>query len=357
MIKNRTVCLLKMDIPKIKILKFCNLIIFGGFIFGLMMMSEVPYSDAEEFMISIPYGAFNPELNTPAEVWYDPPGLRIHVGDTVTWSNDDREGHTVTSGVGAGRFDWMGTKNLGTPDGIFDSERFMPGELWSYTFEKEGTFDYFCVIHPWMEGMVFVETEIPEYPHDATGKKFEEFPIYQITPDQSVEINFSWEPVVIKTNEKVNFIYRFYDAVYDLPLRKMQYDISIIHNGNVVFDEKDAVSGAGGDYRQWIYDEPGTTIVKIKNIRPYGTVAEMEIKFTDNTSGRLADFSTIVYDNTEKTFTTERIVQPKQTLQFYYEIAIAIIVVPAIMLLVAIKYMWKSKPTTSINQERKSSPI
>ena len=201
----------------------------------LLIFGSAHKSHAEEFTISIPYGAFNPELNTPAEVWYDPPELTINVGDTITWINDDREGHTVTSGDGAGRFDWMGSKKLGEPDGIFDSNRFMPEESWSYTFEDIGLFNYFCIIHPWMEGRISVEPLIPDYPHDGTGKKLEEFPMYQITPDKSVEVNFSWEPAVIKTNEKVNFIYRFYDAIYDLPLRKMQYDISIVHNGNLVF--------------------------------------------------------------------------------------------------------------------------
>ncbi|MGH1520756.1 MAG: cupredoxin domain-containing protein [Nitrosopumilus sp.] len=337
---------------------FSTYVLFFPFVAFLIVFGSIQDSHAEEFTISIPFGAFNPELNTPAEVWYDPPELTINVGDTVTWINDDREGHTVTSGDGAGRFEWMGSKNLGEPDDIFDSGRFMPDESWSYTFEDVGSFNYFCIIHPWMEGRIFVEPMIPDYPHDNTGKKLEPFPMYQITPDQSIEVNFSWEPEVIKTHEKVNFIYRFYDAVYDLPLRKMQYDISIIHNGNLVFEEKGAVSGAGGDYRQWIYDEPGTTIVKIKNIQPYGTVAEMQLTFGDDASARLADFSTIVYENTEKTFTTDEIIQPRQTVQFYYEIAIAIILVPGIMLLVAVLYMKnKGSHISSKHEEEKASPI
>ena len=38
-----------------------------------------------------------------------------------------------------------------------------PGESFSFTFEEEGTFDYFCEIHPQMEGSVVVEAaEIPD---------------------------------------------------------------------------------------------------------------------------------------------------------------------------------------------------
>ena len=56
---------------------------------------------------------------------------------------------------------------------------FSPGESWSYEFEESGTFSYFCIIHPWMEGIVIVEKEIPDFPHDATGKKLE-FPLITI---------------------------------------------------------------------------------------------------------------------------------------------------------------------------------
>lgn len=331
------------NVPRI----YSRIIIIG--IFALVVLFNIDQSYAEEYTISIPYGAFNPELNTPAEVWYDPPELIVQVGDTVTWTNDDREGHTVTSGDGAGRFDWMGSKNLGESDGIFDSKRFMPEESWSYTFEEAGSFNYFCVIHPWMEGIVFVEPSIPDYPHDATGKPVE-FPILLITPDNSVEINFSWEPKIIKTHEKVNFIYRFYDATTDQPLRKLQYDIAIIQNGIELYRDKNAVSQAGGDYRQWIFEEPGSVLIKFRDIRSFGKVAETNIDLSGSSVARLGDFSAVVYENTEKIKTVDEIVQPRQTVQFYYEIAVAIIVVPAIMLLIVVIFMKNKGPQTPINQ-------
>ena len=353
--------MIKQNDKKLKSKKFCNNVNHKFFVLFLVGISFILFintenSFAEEFVVSIPYGAFNPELNTPAEVWYDPPELSIVAGDTVTWTNDDREGHTVTSGYGAGRFDWMDTKNLGDPDGLFDSLRFMPGDSWSYTFETQGNYNYFCVIHPWMEGIVFVEPNIPDYPHDATGKKYEQFPIFLITPDNSVEINFSWEPQIIKTHEKVNFIYRFYDAIYDQPLRKLQYDIAILQNNEILYKDEGAVSGAGGDYRQWIFEEPGPIIVKISNIKPYGSVAETQINLSSDGTARLGDFTAMVYENVEKTTTTQKIVQPRDTLQFYYEIAVAIIVVPAVMLAALILYM-KNKKDPLSTPERKASPV
>ena len=121
---------------------YFSLLVIGTFFIADSTLISNVY--AEEYFVNIPFGAFNPELNTPAEVWFDPPVLQIHEGDTITWYNDDREGHTVTSGEGSGRFGWMDTKDLGVSNGIFDSKRFMPGDSWEYTFENTGMFDYFC---------------------------------------------------------------------------------------------------------------------------------------------------------------------------------------------------------------------
>jgi plastocyanin len=75
-----------------------------------------------------------------------PHEVTISVGDTVSWSNDDSAAHTVTSGsVDAGL------------TGVFDSGLFVSNSRFEFTFDKAGTFDYFCMVHPWMTGVVIVE--------------------------------------------------------------------------------------------------------------------------------------------------------------------------------------------------------
>lgn len=71
--------------------------------------------------------------------------ILIHKGDTIIWSNDDTFAHTVTSG----------NSNTG-PDGIFDSSLFLAGTSYDRVFNDEGTFPYFCLVHPWMTGEVIV---------------------------------------------------------------------------------------------------------------------------------------------------------------------------------------------------------
>jgi plastocyanin len=310
----------------------------------LLILASIPIVFAEEYIVDIPFGAYNPELNTPAEVWYDPPQIFVTVGDTITWYNDDREAHTVTSGDGPGRFGWMDNKDFGTPDGIFDSERFMPGESWSYKFEESGTFSYFCTIHPWMEGIVVVEKAIPDYPHDASGKKLD-FPLLQYTPDRNIEVNLSWDPPVIKTHEKIQFVYQFYDPQTNSNLAEMKYTFIIFQNGNEIFRDK-GLSQIGGDYRNFIFSDSGSIIIRIEGIQSPSIFAEESVTVSgtvENKEQRSVDFTSAVYDNPEKTSHETYHIKPAQRLTTYYELMIFIILVPAILFLIALFWL-KGKP-------------
>ena len=310
------------------------------FAIGFVTLFSTAYAD--EYIVDIPYGAFNPELNTPAEVWYDPPVISISVGDSIIWYNDDREGHTVTSGEGSGRFGWM-SDNFGTPDDKYDSGRFMPGESWSYKFEEAGTFAYFCTIHPWMEGVVIVEKEIPDYPHDATGQEIT-FPLLQYTPDRQIEVNLTWDPPVIKTHEKVQFVYQFYDPETNSNLARMQYDFIIFQNGKEIYRDQ-GLNQIGGDYRNFVFDESGSIIIRIQGIQSSSILAEESVTVggsVESKTQRSVDFTGVVYDNPEKTTHEAYHIKPAQRLEFYYEMAMAIILIPALMFIGIIIWLKKS---------------
>jgi amicyanin len=65
--------------------------------------------------------------------------IQVKVGETVTWTNKDLVGHTVTSDSGA-----------------FESGNINKDQSFSFTFTSEGTFPYHCAPHPWMKGKVTV---------------------------------------------------------------------------------------------------------------------------------------------------------------------------------------------------------
>jgi plastocyanin len=103
-------------------------------------MEEAPME--ETVMVSIPKGSSTPGCEATEECFI-PSTVTTSVGSTVIWTNDDSAAHTVTSGTAADG-----------PDGIFDSSIFMSGKTFEFTFDEAGSYDYFCVVHPWMTGKV-----------------------------------------------------------------------------------------------------------------------------------------------------------------------------------------------------------
>ncbi len=78
---------------------------------------------------------------------YRPPSISVAVGSTVTWKNMDDRPHTVTE------------RNGGFDSGVFDT-----GGTYSRTFAAEGTYNYFCTLHPDMVASVTVTATGTEPP-------------------------------------------------------------------------------------------------------------------------------------------------------------------------------------------------
>jgi plastocyanin len=78
-----------------------------------------------------------PESNevTMGAASFNPGNLTVETGTTVTWVNTSNEVHTVTSG------------SDGNHDGLFDSGNMNPEAEFTYTFNEEGTFPYYCIPH------------------------------------------------------------------------------------------------------------------------------------------------------------------------------------------------------------------
>ncbi len=85
-----------------------------------------------------------PGSSTLTDTAFQPNPVQVSVGSTVTWTNNDAQPHTATSGQSA------------TPDGTFDSGIMSPQGTFEHTFTEAGEFPYFCMLHPNMVGTVSV---------------------------------------------------------------------------------------------------------------------------------------------------------------------------------------------------------
>jgi len=86
--------------------------------------------------------AAEPDTITIDNFTFGPQTLTIAPGTTVTWINHDEEPHTVV--------------NSGNPR-LFKSSALDTDDKFTFTFDKAGTYTYFCSIHPHMTGTVVVK--------------------------------------------------------------------------------------------------------------------------------------------------------------------------------------------------------
>jgi plastocyanin len=78
---------------------------------------------------------------------FTPAAVIVDVGTKITWRNDDTVAHNVEKS--ADGLDFGGAFGA-------DASAFNPGESYSFTFTKAGTFPYTCTIHTLMNGTVQV---------------------------------------------------------------------------------------------------------------------------------------------------------------------------------------------------------
>jgi len=71
---------------------------------------------------------------------FKPADITVPAGTAVVWYNNDSVIHTATA-----------------RDGSFDSGSLSKGDTFSHTFEAKGSFEYYCIPHPYMTGVIIVE--------------------------------------------------------------------------------------------------------------------------------------------------------------------------------------------------------
>jgi plastocyanin len=107
-----------------------------------MKLRIIPVLAAAALLLGLPLAA--PAAPAPVTVHivnfkFSPAVVTIPAGMTVAFVNDDQEPHTATA-----------------TDKSFDSEGLDLHQSWKHTFEKAGTYAYFCEMHPYMKGKIVV---------------------------------------------------------------------------------------------------------------------------------------------------------------------------------------------------------
>ena len=111
-----------------------------------MMISTTAFADHTEVTISPAPGSSSPGCETTAGGCFIPNTATIDVGGKVIMSNTDTAAHTFTAGTADGG-----------PSGEFDTGLLMVGNSFEWTPTAAGEVPFFCMVHPWMKGLIIVQ--------------------------------------------------------------------------------------------------------------------------------------------------------------------------------------------------------
>ncbi len=113
---------------------------------GIVAMTPAAFADHSEVTITPAQGSGAPGCEDTADGCYIPSTATVDVGGKVIMSNTDTAAHTFTAGTAEGG-----------PSGEFDTGLLMAANSFEWTPTVAGEVPYFCMVHPWMKGLIIVQ--------------------------------------------------------------------------------------------------------------------------------------------------------------------------------------------------------
>jgi len=195
--------------------------IIGSLIVLLAVASTMAYAPsafAEHSMNAVVESAAGSSTPGCEPDCFLPATVTIGVGGMVEFPNNDNAAHTSTAGTPADG-----------PSGAWDSSLIMVGSSFTTPALDAGEYPYFCMVHPWMTGLVIVEEES----HDDHGDMDSMEMVSLTAADIAISVNDG-----AKSGEKV---------AIDVTIsgEHVNYDIVATHNGETILDESDNHSHTG----------------------------------------------------------------------------------------------------------------
>ncbi len=181
---------------------------------GIVAMTPVAFADHSEVTIEPTAGSGAPGCEETPEGCFMPGTATVDVGGVVIFSNTDSAAHTFTSGE-ATDADSVGA--------IFDSSLAMAGTSFEWSPTEVGDVPYFCIVHPWMAGLIIVQEAGAD---DGEAMSSDEELIVEITTGtagegESLSIDVAFTTMSGDSVEHVN------------------YNVKATQNGEVVLDDMD----------------------------------------------------------------------------------------------------------------------
>lgn len=164
-----------------KTIAICSFFVLFAMVAGLVATTPAAFADHSEVTIVPADGSGAPGCEETADGCYIPSTATVDVGGVVIMSNTDSAAHTFTSGTPGGD-DVMA---------VFDSGLLMVGGSFEWSPTTVGEQPYFCMVHPWMQGLIIVQEVGADDHGDDAGELMVSIADSQVMGGTQIELTFS----------------------------------------------------------------------------------------------------------------------------------------------------------------------
>ena len=130
-----------------KTIAICSFFVLFAIVAGIGATTPAAFADHSEVTIVPAGGSAALGCEETGVGCYIPSTVTVDVGGKVIFSNTDSDKHTFSSGT-------ISDDIIGT---VFDFGLVLPGDEKYWFPDTAGEFPYFCMIHPWMNGLIIVQ--------------------------------------------------------------------------------------------------------------------------------------------------------------------------------------------------------
>lgn len=199
-----------------------SIFVFFAIVAGLVALTPAAFADHSEVTIVPAAGSGAPGCEATAEGCYIPSTATVDVGGKVIFSNTDTAAHTFTAGTAAEG-----------PSGEFDTSLVIAGSSYEWTPTTVGEFPYYCMVHPWMEGLIVVQEAGAEEhdDHDEMEGEHDDMENASATGMLSDGTKVSVSTSVPTAGERLHIAIQFANAEH------VNHDIRVTQNGEEVLND------------------------------------------------------------------------------------------------------------------------
>jgi len=177
-----------------KTIAICSFFVLFAIVAGIGATTPAAFADHSEVTIVPAGGSAALGCEETGVGCYIPSTVTVDVGGKVIFSNTDSDKHTFSSGT-------ISDDIIGT---VFDSGLVFPGDSFEYLADTAGEFPYFCMLHPWTNGLIIVQEVVEEaYTEEVVEEAYTEEVVEEAYTEEVVEEAYTEEVVEEAHTEEV----------------------------------------------------------------------------------------------------------------------------------------------------------